>query len=77
MNTLMPELFFRNLPEIEALPFDLGINISSTEEPENLCAIDPAVTPQHAAIIQRAMNKTSNSFGVSLQVWRAERRRAG
>lgn len=76
MNTTTPELFFSNLPEIEALPFDLCVSIFEDDKAAN--HFSPRGVPPHIAkVITAAMDKTSGMFGVSLQVWKEDRRCAG
>lgn len=70
-----PEIYFSNLPEIEALPFDLRVSVHQAVDAENLIA-EAELPPHHAEVIRNAMDKTSGLFGVALQVWKDERRRA-
>lgn len=77
MTELTPELYFRNLPEIEALPFDLCVDIIAHEGTTNIAPFGSSIAPHHRASIQTAMAKTSKLFGVSLQVWKEPQRRTG
>lgn len=77
MTELNPELYFRNLPEIEALPFDLYVDIVAADGTTNIANVGSSIAPHHRASIEAAMAKTSKLFGVSLQVWKEQQRRTG
>jgi hypothetical protein len=67
-----PELFFSNLPEIEALPFDLSVSILEDQYDHDAARRVSGVEPHYAPIIHKAMAKTSRVFGVALEVRKAK-----